>query len=93
MRKMTTNRFVPTLCGLEARALMHAAFPDCGFAPDVTVEAMYRDRPIRDAKRTFPPADEQIRVLNEAAQRYAARMKSCHQLLAGPLRWMTLREP
>ena len=40
-------------------------------APDVTVEQMYRGRPIRDAKRTFPPADEQIRILKEAAQRYA----------------------
>ena len=37
--------------------------------PDVTVEQMYRDRPIRDAKRTFPSADEQIRVLSEAARR------------------------
>ena len=40
-------------------------------APDVTVEQMYRDRPIRDAKRTFPPVEEQVRVLREAAQRYA----------------------
>jgi indoleacetamide hydrolase len=45
-------------------------------APDVTVEQMYRDRPIRDAKRTFPPADEQIRALNEAAQRYAEVYRS-----------------
>ena len=40
-------------------------------APDVTVEQMYRERPIRDTKRTFPPMDEQVRVLKEAAQRYA----------------------
>ena len=40
-------------------------------APAVTVDQMYRGRPIRDAKRTFPPADEQIRILKEAAQRYA----------------------
>jgi Asp-tRNA(Asn)/Glu-tRNA(Gln) amidotransferase A subunit family amidase len=40
-------------------------------APDVTVEQMYRDRPIRDAKRTFPPVEEQVSVLKEAAQRYA----------------------
>jgi Asp-tRNA(Asn)/Glu-tRNA(Gln) amidotransferase A subunit family amidase len=40
-------------------------------APDVTVEQMYRDRPIRDTKRTFPPMDEQVRALKEAAQRYA----------------------
>src|SRR4029079_4985128 len=32
---------------------------------------MYLDRPIRDAKRTFPPIEEQVRVLKEAAQRYA----------------------
>lgn len=40
-------------------------------APDVTVQQMYRDRPIRDGARSFPPAEEQVRVLNEAAQRYA----------------------
>jgi mandelamide amidase len=40
-------------------------------APDVTVQQMYRDRPIRDGARTFPPAEEQVRALNEAAQRYA----------------------
>ncbi|HEV8218093.1 MAG TPA: amidase family protein, partial [Gemmatimonadaceae bacterium] len=45
-------------------------------APDVTVEQMYRDRPIRDAKRTFPPADEQIRVLREAARRYTEIYRS-----------------
>ena len=45
-------------------------------APAVTVEQMYRDRPIRDAKRTFPPADEQIRALNQAAQRYAEVYRS-----------------
>jgi mandelamide amidase len=40
-------------------------------APDVTIEQMYRDRPIRDAKRAFPSVDEQRRVLDEAKQRYA----------------------
>ena len=45
-------------------------------APDVTVEQMYRDRPIRDAKRTFPPVDEQVRALNEAAHRYAEVYRS-----------------
>ena len=45
-------------------------------APDVTVEQMYRGRPIRDAKRTFPPANEQVRALNEAAQRYAEVYRS-----------------
>jgi indoleacetamide hydrolase len=39
-------------------------------APDVTVEAMHRGRPIRDGRRTFPPVDEQIALLNEAARRY-----------------------
>jgi mandelamide amidase len=33
---------------------------------------MYRDRPIRDAKRSFPPAEEQITALRNAAQRYTA---------------------
>jgi len=41
-------------------------------APNVTVAQMYRDRPIRDANRSFPPADEQIAALKSAAQRYAA---------------------
>ena len=39
-------------------------------APDVTVEQMYRGRPIRDGKRTLPPPDEQRRAVTEAAQRY-----------------------
>ena len=41
-------------------------------APDVTVAQMYRDRPIRDAKRIFPSVDEQVGALKEAARRYAA---------------------
>ena len=45
-------------------------------APDVTVAQMYRDRPIRDTKRTFPPADEQVRALKDAAQRYASIYRS-----------------
>lgn len=40
-------------------------------APDVTVERMYRDRPIRDGKRSLPSAEEQVRVLNDAVRRYA----------------------
>jgi indoleacetamide hydrolase len=50
-------------------------------APDVTVEQMYHRRPIRDAARSFPPAEEQIRALNEAAQRYADVYRS-HGVLA-----------
>ena len=45
-------------------------------APNVTVEQMYRDRPVRDGKRPLPPADEQIRVLKEATQRYAEIYRS-----------------
>lgn len=45
-------------------------------APNVTVAQMYRDRPIRDPKRTFPPAEEQIIALTDAAQRYAAIYRS-----------------
>src|SRR5215468_4603305 len=50
-------------------------------APDVTVEQMYGDRPIRDGRRSFPPVEEQIRVLNEAARRYAEIYRS-HGVLA-----------
>lgn len=39
--------------------------------PRVTVEQMYRGRPIRDPKRTFPSVVEQLRALHEAARRYA----------------------
>ena len=45
-------------------------------APDVTLEQMYRDRPIRDGSRTFPPVEEQIRALNDAAHRYAEVYRS-----------------
>src|SRR5262249_4842904 len=45
-------------------------------APNVTVEQMYRGRPIRDGKRSFPPAEEQIRALSEAARRYAEVYRS-----------------
>jgi indoleacetamide hydrolase len=40
-------------------------------APDVTVEQMYRGRPIRDGKRTLPSRGEQIAALRDAAERYA----------------------
>ena len=45
-------------------------------APNVTVAQMYRGRPIRDGRRTFPPADEQIRALKDAALRYAEVYRS-----------------
>ena len=45
-------------------------------APAVTVAQMYRGRPIRDVKRTLPPAEEQIAALKDAAQRYAAIYRS-----------------
>ena len=40
-------------------------------APNVTVAQMYGGRPIREAVRAFPPAEEQLRALRQAAQRYA----------------------
>lgn len=50
-------------------------------APDVTVAHMYGERIIRDLVRSFPPAEEQIKALNEAAQRYAEVYRS-HGVLA-----------
>jgi mandelamide amidase len=50
-------------------------------APDVTVEQMYGDRPIRDVGRSFPPVEEQVRILKEAARRYAEIYRS-HGVLA-----------
>jgi mandelamide amidase len=50
-------------------------------APDVTVEQMYGDRPIRDGRRSFPPVEEQVRVLKVAARRYAEIYRS-HGVLA-----------
>jgi Asp-tRNA(Asn)/Glu-tRNA(Gln) amidotransferase A subunit family amidase len=41
-------------------------------APDVSVEMMYRGRPMLDrASPTLPSVDEQIKILTEASQRYA----------------------
>jgi mandelamide amidase len=79
LRSIVGTIFQPTPAALYAGDGMDAPQPTSltmaqwlrENAPDVTVEQMYRGRPIRDAKRTFPPADEQIRVLKEAAQRYA----------------------
>jgi mandelamide amidase len=45
-------------------------------APDVTVEQMYGGRPIRDGRRSFPPVEEQVQALNEAARRYAEIYRS-----------------
>ena len=45
-------------------------------APDVSVAQMYGGRPIRDGARTFPPAEEQLVALKEAAQRYAEVYRS-----------------
>jgi mandelamide amidase len=50
-------------------------------APEVTVEEMYAGRPIRDSRRSFPPPEEQIQVLNEAARRYAEIYRS-HDVVA-----------
>ena len=40
-------------------------------APDVTVEQMYRGRPVPGRRRTLPSPNEQIAVLSDAAARYA----------------------
>jgi mandelamide amidase len=41
-------------------------------APDVTIEMMYRGRPMLDGPSpTLPPVDEQVKILTEASQRYA----------------------
>jgi len=40
-------------------------------APGVTVDEMYAGRPIRDAQRSLPPADQQVAALRDAGDRYA----------------------
>lgn len=41
-------------------------------APDVTLEMMYRGRPmVERPSPTLPPVDEQVKILTEASQRYA----------------------
>lgn len=70
----------PTPAAIFAGDGMNAAMPSrdtmaawlAANAPDVTVEQMYRGRPIRGAPRSLPPASEQIAALREAARRYAA---------------------
>jgi mandelamide amidase len=79
LRSIVGTIFQPTPAGTFAGDGMNAPQPTSltmgqwlrENAPDVTVEQMYRGRPIRDAKQIFPPADEQVRALSEAASRYA----------------------
>ena len=79
LRSIVGTIFQPTQAAVFAGDGMDAPLPTSltmaawlrENSPDVTVQQMYRERPIRDAKRTFPPVDEQVRVLKEAAQRYA----------------------
>ena len=79
VRSIVGTIFQPTPAAVYASDGMDAPLPTSitmgqwlrENAPGVSVEQMYRGRPIRDGKRTFPPADEQIRALREAAQRYA----------------------
>jgi Asp-tRNA(Asn)/Glu-tRNA(Gln) amidotransferase A subunit family amidase len=79
LRSIVGTLFQPTPAAAFAADGMNAPQPSSTTmaawlrenAPEVTVEQMYRDRPIRDAKRTFPSEEEQVRVLSAAAQRYA----------------------
>ena len=79
VRSIVGTLFQPTPAGAYAGDGMNAAQPTSltiarwlrENAPDVSVEQMYRGRPIRDGTRSFPSADEQVRVLNAAARRYA----------------------
>jgi mandelamide amidase len=45
-------------------------------APGVTVEQVYAGRPVREGRRSFPPVEEQVRVLTEAAHRYSEIYRS-----------------
>jgi mandelamide amidase len=84
VRSIVGTIFQPTPAAIFAGDGMNAPQPTsvtmaewlAANAPGVTVAQMYRDRPIRDAKRTFPPADEQIRALRDAARRYAEVYRS-----------------
>ena len=40
-------------------------------APDVTMEQLYRGRPVRRGNRDLPPVEEQRRILEAAVRRYA----------------------
>src|SRR5262249_13052924 len=78
VRSIVGTIFQPTPAGVFAGAGMDAPQPTSltmgqwlrENAPDVTVQQMYGDRPIRDVKRNLPSAEEQIRVLVDAARRY-----------------------
>jgi mandelamide amidase len=69
--------------GLDAPAPTRASIAEWlrANAPDVTVEQVYAGRPARDGAGSFPPAEEQIRVLTEAAHRYAEIYRS-HGVIA-----------
>jgi mandelamide amidase len=79
VRSIVGTIFQPTPAAMFAGDGMNAPQPTsvtmAGWlrenAPDVTVDQMYRGRPIRDSKRAFPSLEEQIRALSEAARRYA----------------------
>jgi len=69
----------PTPAAVFAGDGMNAAVPSRetmtawleAHAPEVTVEQMYRGRPVPGGRRTLPSLDEQIAVLRDAAARYA----------------------
>jgi indoleacetamide hydrolase len=79
VRSIVGTLFQPTPASVFAGDGMNAPRPTSltmaawlqEHAPDVTVEQMYGDRPIRDGVRSFPPVEEQVRALKEAAHRYA----------------------
>ncbi|HEU4994203.1 MAG TPA: amidase family protein [Gemmatimonadaceae bacterium] len=79
VRSIVGSIFQPTPAAMFAGAGMNAPRPTPDTmaqwlrenAPDVTVDQMYRGRPIRNAQPSLPPAEEQVRVLAEAAHRYA----------------------
>jgi indoleacetamide hydrolase len=89
VRSIVGTLFKPTQASVFAGEGMDAPLPTSltmarwlrEHAPDVTVEQMYGDRPIRDGRRSFPSVEEQVRVLNEAARRYAEIYRS-HGVLA-----------
>src|SRR5262245_55353765 len=78
VRSIVGTIFQPTPAGVFAGAGMDAPQPTSltmaqwlrENAPDVTVQQMYGDRPIRDVKRNLPSAEEQLRALSDAARLY-----------------------
>ena len=110
VRSIVGTIFQPTPASVFAADGMNAPQPTSitmgqwlrANAPEVTVEQMYRGRPIRDAKRTLPSVDEQVRALTEAAQRYADVYRSHNvqaiafptvPIVATPLRAAGPKEP